>query len=98
MRYQIRGGKTNLLQPWITHWSGATAPLHHVHGLESVNQLFCTPERLDAQHRVGDAHHCRIVVHYDVVEIFGLAQFNTNTGDCIEAANGCRLSQMSSSE
>ena len=62
--------------------------LHPMHGLDAGNQFWCTPERLEPQHRTGDPLHCTMILLYDVVEIFGLAQFNINAGINIDAANG----------
>jgi hypothetical protein len=44
-----------------------------MHGLNAGDQLFCTPERLEPKHKIGDLFHCPVVLLNDVVEIFGLA-------------------------
>jgi hypothetical protein len=44
-----------------------------MHDLNTSNCTSCTPEGFKAEHRVRDAFHCSMILFYEVVQIFGVA-------------------------
>jgi hypothetical protein len=65
--------------------------LHHVHGLNSDYQFLRTPKGLAAHHQNGYAFDRPVIVLDDVIQIFGLPQFNIKTVVSIDASNGRRV-------
>lgn len=59
--------------------------LRNVHGLSSGDQFLCTPNGLEAHHRIGHSFHCLVVLHKDVVEIFRFAKFDVQAKKLNEA-------------
>ena len=62
--------------------------LHHMHGLDSRDQLLRTPKRFETHHWICDSFHSAGVLIDDVVQIFGLPQFTIKASSSIDAFDG----------
>lgn len=59
--------------------------LNHAHSLYASDQFWRTPEGLEPQHWVGEPFHCPVVLFDEIVQVFGLPQFNIKAGIFIDA-------------
>jgi hypothetical protein len=60
-----------------------------VHGLNASDEDSSTSEGLEPEHRSGDPFDCPVVLLNDVIQVFALAQQDTNAGISLDTFNGC---------
>ena len=72
-------------------WAVHLPLLDHVHGLDSGDEDSSTPKGLESEHGSGDPFDGPMVLFDDVVQVFGLAHDDVNTGTPLDTFDGGRI-------